>query len=103
MTDTQDLIIFLMSAGVLAASLGDYITTTIGLGKGLVEANPINKFLFSKIGQAGTAFIEIAAAIMMPVILGQYLGFGYGAAYAAGIIGLETYMTIRNYKLIHKK
>ncbi len=100
MTDHQSLIMFILSGGVLATGLGDYITTAIGLGKGMVEVNPINKFLFAKIGQAGTAFIEIAAALFTPIIMAQYAGFKYGAAYAAALIALEGTMTIRNAKLL---
>jgi len=102
MTDHQSLIMFILSGGILAAGLGDYITTAIGLGKGLVEVNPINKFLFSKIGQPLTAFFEIALGIFTPIILAQAAGFKYGAAYAAALIALEGTMTVRNYLLIKK-
>ena len=100
MTDHQSLIMFILSGGVLATGLGDYITTAIGLGKGMVEVNPINKFLFSKIGQPLTAFFEIALGIFTPIIIAQQAGFAYGAVYAAGLIALEATMTIRNAKLL---
>lgn len=44
---------FWLMALALFLHVGDYITTVKAMDKGFVEANPINKFLFAKLGFTG--------------------------------------------------
>jgi hypothetical protein len=99
MTSGQQIFLFFLIAAGIVACVGDYITTVKGLAKGFIELNPINRWLFSKIGQPLTAFIEIAMFVASTLFISVYSGTG-SMVYAAGICALETFNTIRNYKAI---
>jgi hypothetical protein len=101
MTDGQQLALFILVGASLAAGLADYVTTAIGLGKGFKEINPINKFLFAKIGQPLTAFIELALMIFTPMLLSTFSPVA-GFVSAIGFLALESFNAIRNYRLIKK-
>ncbi len=99
MTDLQQVILFALIAGGTVAHLFDAYYTKQGLAKGLKESNPVNAFLFPKIGMELTTFLEGAAFIATALILSTFSGLG-AIAYAGFITALETYMAIRNKKLL---
>jgi hypothetical protein len=101
MTDAQQLALFILVGASLIAGLADYVTTAIGLGKGGQEMNPINRFLFKKIGQPLTAFIELTLMIFCPILLSTASPVA-GFVTAAGFLALESFNAIRNYRLIKK-
>jgi hypothetical protein len=97
---SQFLLFGLLGLG-LAASLADVYYTQSGMQLGLVEANPLNRFLFKKIGQGLTAFLEIGAFLFGTAILS--VKSPAGAFVTAGTVTVsETIMAIRNYKLVQK-
>ena len=56
----ESLSLFILYICMVVAVLGDCYYTGIGLSKGLTEGNPLNRWLFGKIGQALTCFLEAA-------------------------------------------
>jgi hypothetical protein len=93
---------FLACAYAILVVLGDSITTMIGLGKGDVEGNFIERWLFKKVGSSfatfltGVLFLFSAAAIANANLKA---GFLYVGIVSAG----ETYQTIKNYRLLKKQ
>jgi hypothetical protein len=98
MTNLQQVLLFAFIGTGLVAGIGDYITTSIGLGKGLVEGNPVSAWMQKKVGQAGAAFIALAGFIATSLLISKFTAVG-SIVFAAGITALEAYMTIRNNKL----
>jgi len=100
-SDPQLVLLFALSASSLLAFLGDGYTTMIGLQHGFKEGNPIARWLFKKIGQSGTLFVESVALLFA---IGAISNYDLNAAYAfAGIITAgEAVMFIRNYRLLKK-
>lgn len=94
--------LFLLYAYMVIAILGDCYYTSIGLAKGFKEANPINRWLFGKIGQALTCFVEGAAVTFTG---GFIMSASMPAAfvYWGVIAALETFMVYRNRKLLGYK
>jgi hypothetical protein len=93
------LFLFILYGLTMGACLGDCYYTGIGLSKGLVEGNPLNRWLFKKIGQALTTFIEMVAV----TFIGGFIAAKSCPAAATfwGIIAVtETVMVIRNRKLL---
>ena len=99
MTGLQQGLLFGLVAGGTVASLLDAYYTSLGLSKGLKEMNPINAYLFLKIGVALTTFIEVAAFIFVSVGM-SVVSPMFSFIYAGAITALETYMAIRNKKLL---
>lgn len=102
-TSLQSLAAFVLTGTALVAEFGDYITTAEDLAIGGKELNPVARYLQAKIGQAATAFLGGAMTIGT---VGLFAWAGYpalGAVFAAVITGIETWMTIRNYRLTHPK
>lgn len=91
--------LFILYGYTITAYLGDSYYTGIGLSKGLTEGNPINRWLFSKIGQALATFIEAVAITFIGLFIASH---SYPAAYTYwGIVAaVETYMVWRNRKLL---
>jgi uncharacterized membrane protein len=87
---------------MIIAILGDCYYTGIGLAKGFKEANPINRWLFGKIGQALTCFLEAA---VITIVGGVIMSFSMPATfvYWGAIAALETFMVYRNRKLLGYK
>src|SRR5208337_2894345 len=93
----ESLSLFILYVYMLVAILGDTYYTGIGLAKGFKEKNPINRWLFPRLGQALTCFVEAAAITLVGGICIAYsmpLAFGYWGLIAA----LETWMVYRNRK-----
>jgi hypothetical protein len=88
-----------LSASTLLSFLGDSYTTMVGLQHGLTEGNPISRWLFKKIGQAGTYFAEAVALLFAIATISNY---DLNAAYLfAGIVTAgEAVMVVRNYRLL---
>jgi hypothetical protein len=95
----ESLGIFVLYAYMLVAILGDTYYTGVGLAKGLKEMNPINRWLFPKLGQALTCFVEAAAITVVGGVFMAYsmpLAYGYWGLIAA----LEIWMVYRNRKIL---
>lgn len=93
--------LFAEAAYACLAAVADQYTTMIGLQHGLTEMNPINKFLFAKIGQPLTAFIEGVAMLFSGI--GLSVWSPKAAFVFFGIIAAEeTAMAVRNYLLLKK-
>ncbi len=87
----------------LLACLGDAYTTAIGIGSGAFqEADPVPRFLFSKIGEALTDFLGCALFLFSAGLLYTFTKPWIGWAFTGGILALETFNTVRNY-LLNKK
>ena len=83
------------------ATLGDFYTTMIALQHGFTEMNPLNRWLFKKIGQQWTAFIEIVFALFLAGAISNYsLSAGY--VFVGGLCAIEIAMCIRSYFLLKK-
>ena|ERR1700741_967502 len=91
---------FALVCFMIAVAVGDFVTTAIGMSKGDTEMNPFNRFLFGKIGQPFTAFIEIALAIGIAMVGSMNPTFGWTVAGAVSAV--ETFNVIRNYLLLRK-
>jgi hypothetical protein len=89
-------LLFALGAYTIIAILADCWTTSLGLAGGLKEMNPINKFLFAKIGQALTTFIEGAAVLFTGVLMSQ-LSPKAAFVYLGAIATEESVMAVRNY------
>lgn len=92
---------FLIYGWMLAAIIGDYYTTVRGLAKGLVEANPLNRWLFKKIGQPLTVWLEAVAATAVACVFGAH-GLLYGSVYMAIVAAGESAIVLRNYLKLKK-
>ena len=94
---------FLVIVYGILACVGDSITTMIGLGanKGFIEGNPIARWMFKEVGQAGAAFISTTAYIFISLIIGTH-AYWPGMAFAGAIGVSETYFVIHNYLLLKK-
>jgi hypothetical protein len=90
-----------LCATSLLTLLGDGYTTMIGLQHGFVEGNPLAKWLFKKIGQSFTLFLE---GTVLLFAIGAISNYDLNAAYVfAGILTAgEAAMCVRNYKLLKK-
>lgn len=88
----------------LVAIIGDYYTSMIGMQHGFVEGNPINRWLFSKISQPLTVFLEAAGICWAGAFLTDYgahvaeIFFG-GVAIAEGIRALLNYKKLKAAKI----
>lgn len=100
MTAAQTAILLLLTLGAIVTTLGDFYTTMIALQHGFTEMNPLNRWLFKKIGQPLTAFIELAAVLFLTAILAAKFSVHAAYAYAIGLTAVETVMCVRNYRLL---
>lgn len=90
----------LVFAGVLAG-LGDAYYTFKGFSVGLVEGNPVARWLQKKLGNALSTFVAIGAFILTASFASVVSPTG-AFVFAGAITALETFNTIRNYKLFKK-
>ena len=90
-----------LCATSLLTFLGDGYTTSVGLANGLTEGNPVSRWLFKKIGQSLTLFIEAVALLFS---IGAISNYDLNASYVfAGIITAgEAAMCVRNYLTLKK-
>ncbi len=100
-SDPQLALLLALSASSLLTLLGDGYTTMIALQHGFVEGNPIAKWLFKKIGQQATLFVE---GVGLLFAIGAISNYDLNMAYMfAGIMTAgEGYMCVRNYRLLKK-
>lgn len=100
-SDSQLALLVLLSATSLLTFLGDGYTTMVGLQHGFTEGNPLSRWLFKKIGQPLTLFVEAVAVLFA---IGAVSNYDLNASYAfAGIITAgEAVMCVRNYLLLKK-
>lgn len=79
--------------------MADAYLTSVGLANGYTEGNPLNAWLFKKIGQSLTIFIEAAAVLIGGAALTNYgahvteLFFG-GLAIGEGIVAFQNYIKL---------
>ncbi len=97
---SQFLLFALISLGVVA-SLGDAYTTMLGFGVNLVEGNPVARWLQKKLGFGLSAFVAIGAFILTASLLSVPTPVG-AFIFAGAITALETFNTIRNYRMFKK-
>lgn len=81
----------------IAGILGDAYTTAVGLSHGEVEGNKIEKFLFSKVGQAGATFIGGVATLFIGGTIAAHNLQG-GDLYFGLVGGFEIIQFILNYR-----
>ena len=98
----ESLSLFILYICMVVAVLGDCYYTGIGLSKGLTEGNPLNRWLFGKIGQALTCLLEAAFVTFAG---GGIAVYSMPAAFIFwGIVAVgETWMVIRNRRLLGLK
>ncbi len=96
-TGGQTAILAALVFATIAGVLGDAYTTSVGLAHGYIEANPIEKWAFSKVGQAGATFIGgVATLFVGGTIAAHNLSAGY--LYFGLVAGGELIQTALNYK-----
>ena len=97
----HDFYFFLLVVLGILACLGDGYTTMVGITAGkLSEANPVARWLFSKIGESltvwlGTTLFIFSSVLIYGFVKPQWIGW----AYTAALTGLEIFNTVRNYRL----
>ena len=99
MTGLQQFNLSALIADGSVAHLADAYYTSKGLAKGFKEANPVSAWLFKKIGFALTVFLSGALFIFAALLLSMLTAVG-SIVFAGAITALETYMAIRNKKLL---
>jgi hypothetical protein len=99
MTTAADIWFFCLIVAGLIFIILDYVTTSIGLGCGLIEANPVNKWLFAKIGQALTTFIEATLYLFLGGLM-LFLSVKMAFIFVIAVLITEIVMVLRNGKLI---
>jgi hypothetical protein len=97
----KDFLFFLLVVLGILAVLGDGYTTMIGIAANkLSEANPVARYLFSKIGESLTVFLGGALFVFSSVLVYGFIKPQWiGWAYTSALVGLEIFNTIRNYLL----
>jgi hypothetical protein len=83
---------------MLGAQVADYITTVKGMAKGLVEGNPIQKWLFGKIGVAAGSFVSMMATLLISFLFLGFAGIAPATVFALGVAAAETVQSILNYR-----
>ena len=96
-----DFYFFLLVILGILACLGDGYTTMMGITAGkLSESNPVARWLFSKIGESLTVFLGTTLFIFSSVLIYGFIKPQWiGWTYTGALTGLETFNTIRNYRL----
>jgi hypothetical protein len=84
-----------------ALELADYLTTIKGMDKGLVEANPLNNFLFKKIGLPLTTFIEAGLVLVITTIFAAF-NLEHGAIFSGCYSVFKLFTVIENLRHIRK-
>jgi hypothetical protein len=87
------------AAAALLAYLADVITTMIGTSKGLVEGNPLMKWLFSKVGESFAGWLGGVAVLFIGGILSNYTLRG-SEVFFSGIAAAESVQAFLNYRKI---
>lgn len=100
-TDGQTAVLALLVLLFILGFLGDAYSTMIGLQHGYIEQNRLSKWLFAKIGQSLTVFIEGTLVLFIGgTIAAHRLGAGY--LYFGIVGGLEMVQALRNYLKLRK-
>lgn len=97
----MSLLFFILCVYGMVAITGDFYTTMLGLDKGLGELNPINRWLFKKIGLQMTAWLEGVGYVFLSLLLANY-SLGAASMYCGVLGAFETWMYIRNKNIISK-
>jgi hypothetical protein len=85
----------------IIACIGDYITTQKGFDVGMGEANPVSRWLQKKIGLALATFLGTSLFVLSAGVIFM-CSQGWGVIFAASVLGIETFNSVRNYWLYHQ-
>jgi ABC-type tungstate transport system substrate-binding protein len=98
----MDVALYLSIFIAMAVQLADYYTTIKGMDKGLKEANPVNRWLFKKMGLPLTTFIE--AGVVLAITTAFAAGYSYtaGTVFSSLVIVGKLYTVTRNLILLRK-
>lgn len=88
-------------AAFMVAYTADSYTTTVGLQNGFTETNPLNSWLFNKIGLPLTTFIEAVIVLWLGAFLTDY-GWAPATAMFGTLTVTETFFAVRNYLRLKK-
>jgi hypothetical protein len=92
----------LLIAYGITASIGDVITTMIGISSGkVVEGNPIARWLFGKIGESATGWLGAVGYCFVSLGMAAW-NYKAGLIVAGSVAVTETIMVIKNYLLLKK-
>lgn len=94
-------VFFLVFAFAAIAILGDFYTTQRGLEAGMTEMNPLNRWLFKKIGLPFTAWLEGIAFVGTALAFVSY-SENAATAYCTIVGAWEAYMYFRNKGILNK-
>jgi hypothetical protein len=83
---------------MIGVQVADYITTVKGMAKGLVEGNPIQKWLFGKIGVAAGSFTSMMATLLVSFLFLGFAGIGPATLFSGIVAAGETVQAILNYR-----
>jgi len=101
-SDAQIGVLALLSLVTLLAILADGYTTSVALKNGFVEQNPIARWLFKKIGQPLTLFLDGVAILFLAGLFSNYTL--KGAYTFLGVVGgAEIFFATRNYLRLKKQ
>ena len=89
------------AAAFLAFYLADCYTTMIGLSKGWVEANPLNRWLFKKISFSLTCWLEGVIVLIAGAAIFNY-GAKFSMLFYGAIAAGEAVISLRNYLKLKK-
>jgi hypothetical protein len=96
-SDAQVGVVALLCLVTVLAILADAYTTMIGLEHGLVEGNPLMKWLFKKVGLSFATFISGAAVLFIGGFISSY-GLQYSDIYFGIVSAGESVRALLNYR-----
>jgi uncharacterized protein DUF5658 len=97
----MDLAFFLLYIAAVLAFMSDAILTIKGLDRGFKEANPLIRFLFSKMDKALAIFLS-GLAITGLAALVNYLNEGASLLFLGIVAVGEGIQAVKNYRLLRK-
>ena len=101
MSGKEQVLLFVVLAWAMIGGLLDAYTTQLGFSVGLVEGNPVARYLIKKFGIALATFLPLSAFLVSTMAL-SVVSSPAAIAYATVIGIVETIMPIRNYTLYKK-
>lgn len=98
----SDILLFLAYAAACAGQGLDCYTTSLGLSHGLVEGNPVSRFLIAHLGETGTNALKMGFLPLASVVGGFYAHSSIPGFVVAGIglaAGIANIVTLRKAKV----
>jgi hypothetical protein len=96
-SDAQVGVVALLCLVTVLSLLADAYTTMIGLEHGMVEGNPIMKWLFKKVGLSFATFLSSAVVLFIGGFLSNF-GLEYSDAYFGIVAAGEGIRALLNYR-----